>query len=1162
MASPTGTHRVLVSYTATPQIFLTSGRWKQIQAALTSQLPLRNIHWKPASRTSVRTIQELAVTLKPLEGIRDDHTSQIPVTLLDKPLLNILIVTCEDGELDSYRNTIKKQIKDWHTTVTSRKNQECTIWELFHLKGSVLEKMKTDFNTDRRERCVQLILPPGNENPAIWAEPMSKIKDGILCAFDSAVAQREEEVKRSESQRQMPGWNFCTFFILKESLSYSFEGMNLFEEALLQYDELEASFHHVLKEKNLSWFGTLISPAPKDDSSPLLDISKKPYRDLILANTISVFDFRIYVLARQCELLAKLCRINEVTGKVGAFLSGFGRRLREVEANVPRFFVESWIYSSALSVVEQCDAWSSAHPLEGTKLAAFSAGKGELLELARTQVGHLPTKPPFSCATQAPRSPEITPTNLISNTEVLNSIEDSNRFYDLYIHITNRAIEMYAKAGRRKFALKLHGSLAALDLHRQRLSIALTTYTSLPAHYAPHMWTSLESFMLSRALDTHSSMQKPKDIEWIHILLSFLKAFTENGDMELLIHEDDRVEYVSKMVDSLKDSAAELDADLPHPDHPMLSVRVSSIARLANTKDGSFLDVTVQNLLPCALPADQITIIAGGRDGERLEFKSLLETIPPGKTRLALFCPTPTHGIYVLESSEIRISRLLFQWTHWKPPSSSEPHRTGGDSPSLIRIPRDIHALEVRIRQPDRIKLGERPSVLVTILTGRNHAAKVAIKLTAPGVTFFPLESTIYQDDLPTLETSSDSTTLSDIPERSSIAFLQPHTDASAAMTLKIQVEVEYTTMAEPEVTRKLYLRRTTLTALPISVNVEDFFRGTRLFSKYTISTTSHQHVRILSASLSVPPDKGLDDLKIVSCPTQPRVASQTITPSQSVNFLFYTESPGGPVKESLDFTIHYRMLRDESRVDQVLGDSSTVAHHRSMLVDQLVEALTRDASWVEMYRITGELVVPDHECDNHELDQLLSQVKDILRNHRHGNPAEGHWREIIIPVDVPHMNIVAAARIRILSTPFSSADHSQDDDALPLYAGQPISASLTIQTSFHWGSAPEERSRRYTMRFDVEEIARDWLVSGRKRGDFVATHDGIYTVPMTLIALHHGELALPKVTVNALPTPGEVTMRSMAIPSTETYQLHGAEKVLVLPRGGRSTFVVGMGTG
>jgi len=78
-----------------------------------------------------------------------------------------------------------------------------------------------------------------------------------------------------------------------------------------------------------------------------------------------------------------------------------------------------------------------------------------------------------------------------------------------------------------------------------------------------------------------------------------------------------------------------------------------------------------------------------------------------------------------------------------------------------------------------------------------------------------------------------------------------------------------------------------------------------------------------------------------------------------------------------------------------------------------------------------------------------------------------------------------------------------------------------------------------------------------------IVIQDGeTHTAPITLIALHHGEFALPKITLTALPMAGAVTMGSMAIPSIETYQVHGAEKVLVLPRGGRSTFVVGMGPG
>jgi hypothetical protein len=45
-------------------------------------------------------------------------------------------------------------------------------------------------------------------------------------------------------------------------------------------------------------------------------------------------------------------------------------------------------------------------------------------------------------------------------------------FYDIYVKLTNRAIDAYVKAGRRKFALRLHGSLAAMDV------LVMTVYES------------------------------------------------------------------------------------------------------------------------------------------------------------------------------------------------------------------------------------------------------------------------------------------------------------------------------------------------------------------------------------------------------------------------------------------------------------------------------------------------------------------------------------------------------------------------------------------------------------------------------------------------------------------------------------------------------------
>ncbi|KAG5354260.1 hypothetical protein C0989_003777 [Termitomyces sp. Mn162] len=1157
--------RVLVSLAAAPHIE-SSVKWNQVQSALRAQLPLRNIHWKSASHTSIRTIQELDVDLVPLDSPREEH-SQIPVTVLEKPLLNIYIV---NTDLEGYKNTIRKQIKDWHSSVTTRKNQEWLIVHIirpetrtqtanfFQLKGSVLEKIRSDFNTDKRERCVQVAWSPETDAPAVWAELINKIKDGVFTAFELAVAQREEEVKRSESQRQMPGWNFCTFFILKESLSSSYEGVNLFEDAYGQYEELEASFYH-LKEENLSWFGTLITPVSGDDSAPLLSMKRKAYRDFILANTISVFDFRIYLLSRQCELLAQRGRLNEISKKVAAFLGGFGRRLRDMEDTLPPFFIESWIYSSALSAVEYCDNWASRFSITGTQLNSFNAAKGELLDLARTQldiigvtVGHLPQKSPFSSSCRSPgQRMKTTSTLSISNSDILKAISDDEAFYKLYVDVTNRAIELYTSTGRRKFALRLHGSLAALDLHRGEYQNALSIFMSLPAHYAPHMWSSLEAFMLSRALDTHTDYQQEKDTEWIHILLSFLKSYVDNLGAELLMHEKDQVEYITRLVENLHQAAAKLDSGI-------LVIRqieimmTYSVLRRFDTSESSCRNA--ESVSKCSNSGDEGRLFPGRDD-----------------TKPSTLCKAAAAGTYLLDSSELRVAKLCLQWQHRKPPKAFSTRK---ETPVLVYVPKDLLALDVNVSQPDKIELGEPPTLLVTVSTGRNHTKKAIVKLASSGVTFRPMdayysggvEPLLEQKRSEQLQVVDNSIILEDIPAHSTISFMIPHSDTSAFQAMKITTEVEYLTVPEPSLSRTIRMTQVILTTLPISVNVEDFFRGSRLFSKFTISTTSHQHVRICAAELMTQKD-GLDGVKISSTATKNR-SVVTVTPAQPVNFLFHIDSAHGPVHESLILRIRYRMLREEveavvnQTVAKVVVESPTPHQHRAALINQLVEALEGDAGWVGLYGITGELKVPDTPKDaaNKETAELLKKAKELLKDHRHPCPPEGKWREITIPVDVPHMNIVASVSLQILSTPFS--DSSVKTGSLPpLYAGQPMSATISIRTSFHWGSGAGNKEHRYMLRYDVEEMVRDWLVSGPKRGDFTAADGETKVVPITLIALHHGELALPKVSVTALPLAGELTMGSMAIPSIETFQIHGAETVLVLPRGGRSTFVLNMGS-
>ncbi|KAH9079351.1 trafficking protein particle complex subunit 10 [Lactarius deliciosus] len=1143
--------RVVVTYSA-PQPFLSSDQWKQIYTALLEQLPLRNIHWKPQTRPSIRTIQELEVQLVPLDT---------------RPLVNIYAVTCEDS--DTYKATAKKQIKDWQTSLNHRKSQEWIIVHIlrsdtrnassnfFQMKGNVLDKIRADFNTDKRDRCVQLAWPVAKDNPAAWAELLSKVKDGILSAFDAAISSRDEEVRRSEGQQSMPGWNFCTFFILKESLAASFEGMNLFEDALRCHDELELSFAHVLREKNLSWFGTLIIPAAKDDSLPLLSVTKKPYRDLIVANTISVFDLRIYILSNQCALLGKMGKVADVCKKVAMFLVSFGRHLREVSVILPPYFIESWTYSSALSALEQADTWAGNIKLEGIALNQFNACKAELFELARNQLdvlgvglGFLPSKLPFSMSLPSvPVAPQEArrESRIISNSELLKCLGDRAAYYDLYIKLTNRAIEAYVKAGRRKFALRLHGSLAALDVHRDRLKSALQTYSSLPAHYSPHRWTSLESYVLSQAVDIYALSGIDKDKQWVTIALSYLKSYSGGGgsEGESLIPHADSTTYITNLVGSLKAVVDKLSEPFTYSEHPALTIRLlGETAEPAEDEDGSFLHVSVLNSLPCALPANEICLTLSGRDSERLRFSAQVTSLEPGSSTFKLFCPTSSWGTYILDQTEVLVSNLRLEWNHRTATKNGKTSRTKRVTPTLVRLVKDAHAFDVRLKRPRSVVLGPGMSskLLLAISTGRNYVSKAKLKLAGPpDVAFLFKESTLEGD-------GENCISLVDLAENSEISVLIPHSDASAYHTMQITILATYDTKLGAGAERSLSHSSRVPVSLPVAVNVQDFFRGESLFSRFTISATAQHYVR-----KSVNGDEGPSIFGTLS---QTREII-TITPARPAHFLFELVSRYGRVLDPLSLCIKYRMLRDEVEavldkvVDEALDEFPEHRSSRSLLIAYTIKALECDSGWVEPYIVTGELRVPELSEDSSP-KEVISRIRELLAMGRPTDTSDASWREIRIQVD-----ILAAVRLRILATPPLEGSNQSP----PLYAGQPIPALLSIQTSFHWGTKQDANHTSYQMRFDIEELVRDWLISGRKRGDFEAKDGSVFTVPITLIALHHGELSLPKVVVSSVPIVGETSTMG-SLPNTETHQVQGAEKVLILPRGGRSTFIVGMGEG
>lgn len=439
-----------------------SGVYPLISSSLLARLPLRNLHWKSATRP-LRSITSLHVDVIPHErpssqtlasastsdvpglakvrtstGSREEAATrpwiqgrastepkfapdagagaskgplkerrhQIP-GLRQTPYLKIYLLRCDDNE--TYKASARKVVREWIKTVTpssgassnSQENHDASEWLIVHVvlpnsltaaggsgpgpqsgtaekqgggprwpgKGSstVYEKIRADFNSSSKsslDRVAQIRLhetdiPPHllpdsvdsgdvqsgdgqQERENAWSDLISKFRSLILAPFDRRVAQYEEDIRQRDAQRHLPGWNFCTFFILKEGLARGFESVGLLEDALVGYDELAAGLDAVAREavaedggmrgsiflqyteelqrraeaaRSSKEHTALGQDANQNEGSQNwedgdevvvpLDDTVKRYRDLILANQISLFDFRCYLFARQMSLLLR-----------------------------------------------------------------------------------------------------------------------------------------------------------------------------------------------------------------------------------------------------------------------------------------------------------------------------------------------------------------------------------------------------------------------------------------------------------------------------------------------------------------------------------------------------------------------------------------------------------------------------------------------------------------------------------------------------------------------------------------------------------------------------------------------------------------------------------------------------------------------------------------
>ncbi|BFZ65031.1 hypothetical protein YB2330_006194 [Saitoella coloradoensis] len=1119
-----------------------SNLWPSISPQLRQRLPLRNLHWKSTNRP-LRSIQTLDVALLPYTSSSiDDQQHQIAgVGLLDKPYLNIFLVQCEDN--DVYRSTVRTSIRNWLNGVLAKKNQEWLIVHvvpnaieslamtksppstgaaLLRIKGSVYDKIRADFNSSKKDRCVQLRLSQspadlassGTDEIEMWQDLTSKLKEGILIAFDQRVTQYEDDVRKLDAQRTMPGWNYNTFFGVKEGLGRSFEEMGLCEDGLVVYDELEASFFLNLRDGDGEMWGTSGElPGVGDDSASVLDTEQKKYRDLILQNTITTFDFRCYLFARQFALLAKLGNPIAQLVRAKDFIVGVGRMLSG--AGMSDAFVESWVWCAASEILEACVPISGAG-MDGGRIRALAAAKGDLVVLKRTQldkvglrVGHLPDEWPWAgmgmveVNLDGHKAGEEDKFGDVSCEELLEVIEDRDKFFEVYRRTNREALEELQRGARTNTADKILADTACTEFYLKNYAEAAKLLEKLPGVYEKEGWSEISGMLLRRYATCLLNIGK--DEQYLSVCL---KLLTYKLEREQAVHHLEEVKRLSKSVG--KTVVADLEG--------IFEFTIPTRAR-GREEDGFEIAVSVRNRLVDGVEIDSVELVMVDVETRKtpITFTCGRQDLVNGKNQIVLSTNVSQGGEYEVTRLAVTIGKVVLSTT-----------MTEGNGNKLRLYP-SPHILSARLVAPRHVHLDALNRCVIELRTGRNdvQSGKINVQCRTPGVRLLTKDaSVVHEDSTAKVETDlsqPNAISFAAVSAQQIIRFSVPYAYDVDLSSVTATISVSYTT---PKGTFTSTSTSTMEARLPLAVNVHDLFKAHTLFSKFSISCANGP-LRILEAGL-----EESEEFAVGSAPRRGTKRGDVVFGSQSASYMFRISRRGDAMKVSeapvpLSLKVRFRTLEDELRwvrreyLRKLLGERGLeeVAH---LFVDALDEVRVDDGEateWALMEEVKGE------EWQWAEWDLLMNEVekeererlKDALETFTKARievtdeMKEGLTdleRTIEIPVDVPEPKVVFTALLQLRNE-------------VDLEIGAPVSAELRITRDSSWGSDEEFAHAAIDCLYEVQVDSEAWLLSGKRRAGFVLDGKKTETFPLMLVPLKSGHFMLPTVDVMVVKPEG-----------------------------------------
>lgn len=376
-----------------------------------------------------------------------------------------------------------------------------------------------------------------------------------------------------------------------------------------------------------------------------------------------------------------------------------------------------------------------------------------------------------------------------------------------------------------------------------------------------------------------------------------------------------------------------------------------------------------------------------------------------------------------------------------------------------------------------------------------------------------------------------------------------PFSTEQDVATISVKVEITYVTE------HGAYIHSLTPSipvSLDLGVNVQDVFKHTAIFSRFSVSTASPSPLVLLKSELL---DSDIfeshsgfkPDSHVVVFPKQPASLLYKITRKMDV-------AVNSKTQKILYLKLHYAVVLDI--IVEHVGSSlkaNTQGTDLEPYVDLVVsyshDQITSRLSPYDLERaaLLGEvstscLVGPELDAAFLGLGKIQSTGKDVastmvdfVRNWQHTRPrisiqpceGGGQARSILIPVDIPSMPILYSVDIQLQRDSAAPISGSFSDASVGI--NQLLMANLHIKWTRMWHTSPTaDDVQDFT--YEVTAPADMWLLGGHKRGN-ITTHSTVgasdaasstLDVPLMLVPLREGWVPYPTVDIReAKPEDG-----------------------------------------